>query len=147
MNENKIEVFNSAEFGTVRTLKTEDGKVLFCGADVAKALGYSNPYDALTRHCKSDGVVKHEGVSKTTNQYGKTTEQLVEIKFITEGNVYRLITHSRLPNAERFEVWVFDEVLPEIRRTGSYGNINIEEVIVKAVTLAMSETVFCNEGI
>ncbi|MDE6092855.1 MAG: Bro-N domain-containing protein, partial [Ruminococcus sp.] len=89
LNENKIEVFSSAEFGTVRTLNTEDGKVLFCGADVAKALGYSNPYDALTRHCKLDGVVKHEGVSKTTNQYGKTTEQIVEMKFITEGNVYR----------------------------------------------------------
>ncbi|MDE6092529.1 MAG: nucleotide exchange factor GrpE, partial [Ruminococcus sp.] len=47
---------------------------------------------------------------------------------ITEGNVYRLITHSKLSNAERFEVWVFDEVLPEIRHTGSYGNVNIEGI-------------------
>ena len=63
------------------------------------------------------------------------------MKFITEGNVYRLITHSKLPNAERFETWVFDEVLPEIRQTGSYGNVNVEEVIIRAVTLAVSETV------
>ena len=141
MSENKIEVFSSAEFGAVRTLKTENGKVIFCGADVAKALGYSNARDALSRHCKSDGVVKRDVVSKTTNQYGKTTEQVVEMKFITEGNVYRLITHSKLPNAERFETWVFDEVLPEIRQTGSYGNVNVEEVIIRAVTLAVSETV------
>lgn len=55
MSENKIEVFSSAEFGAVRTLKTEDGKVIFCGEDVAKALGYSNARDALSRHCKLDG--------------------------------------------------------------------------------------------
>ena len=120
MNENKLEVYSNVELGAVRILETAEGKILFCGADVAKALGYSNPYDALTRHCKSDGVVKHEGVSKTTNQYGKTTEQIVEMKFITEGNVYRLITHSKLPNAERFESWVFDEVLPAIRKHGAY---------------------------
>ena len=133
MNENKIEVFSSAEFGTVRTLRTTDGKVLFSGADVAKSLGYSNARDALLRHCKEDGVVKHDII----DSMGRTQQA----KFITEGNVYRLITHSKLPNAEHFESWVFDEVLPEIRRTGSYGNISLEEVIVKTITLAVSETV------
>ena len=132
MNENKIEVFRSAEFGVVRTIGTTDGKVLFCGADIAKALGYSNARDALLRHCKEKGVVKHDTLTKGGIQ---------ELTYIDEGNVYRLITHSKLPNAERFEAWVFDEVLPEIRRTGSYGNVNIEETIVKAVTLAVSETV------
>lgn len=58
--ENKIEIFSSAEFGAVRTLETADGKVLFCGADVAKALGYSNARDALIRHCKEKGVAKHD---------------------------------------------------------------------------------------
>lgn len=72
MNENKIEVFRSAEFGTVRTVKTADGKVMFCGADVAKALGYSNTRDALTKHCKTDGVAFYDGVTTTTNQYGVT---------------------------------------------------------------------------
>ena len=63
------------------------------------------------------------------------------MKFITEGNLYRLIVRSKLPAAKRFERWVFDEVLPEIRRTGGYGSVNIEEVITKAVTTAVSETV------
>ena len=62
LNGNKIEVFNSAEFGTVRTLETADGKVFFYGADIAKALGYSNARDALLRHCKRDGVVKHDTI-------------------------------------------------------------------------------------
>ena len=132
MNENKVEVFSSAEFGTVRTLKTTDGKVLFCGADVAKALGYSNSRKALADHCKEKGVTKRDTLTKGGIQ---------ELTYIDEGNVYRLITHSKLPNAERFEAWVFDEVLPEIRHTGSYGNVNVEEVIVRAVTLAVSEMV------
>ncbi len=130
MNENKIEVFSSAEFGTVRTMETKDGKVIFCGSDIAKALGYARPKDAISAHCK--GAVKHRTL---------TNGGMQEMNFITEGDVYRLITHSKLPNAERFEAWVFDEVLPEIRRTGSYGNVNIEEIIVKAVTLAVSETI------
>lgn len=132
MNENKIEVFSSSEFGAVRTLKTTDGKILFCGKDIAKALGYSNVRDALLRHCKEKGVVKCDTLTKGGMQ---------ELTYIDEGNVYRLITHSKLPNAERFELWVFDEVLPEIRQTGSYGNVNIEEIIIKAATLAVSETV------
>ena len=113
MNENKIEVFNSAEFGAVRTIQTDDGKILFCGSDVAKALGYSNTKDALARHCKENGVAFHDLI----DSMGRTQQA----KFITEGNVYRLITHSKLPEAERFEAWVFDEVLPTIRRTGSYA--------------------------
>lgn len=130
MNENKFEIFSSSEFGSVRTLETTNGKVLFCGADVAKALGYSNTRDALLRHCK--GVVKHDA---------PTTSGIQEMTFIPEGDLYRLITHSKLPNAERFESWVFDEVLPTIRKYGGYGNVNIEEIIVRAVTLTVSETV------
>ncbi len=63
------------------------------------------------------------------------------MKFITEGNLYRLIVRSKLPAAKKFERWVFDEVLPEIRRTGGYGSVNIEEVITKAVTTAVRETI------
>lgn len=132
MNENKIEVFSSTEFGTVRTLETADGKILFCGADVAKALGYSNSRKALADHCKEKGVTKRDTLTKGGIQ---------ELTYIDEGNVYRLITHSKLPTAERFEMWVFDEVLPEIRRTGGYGKINLEEVIAKTVAVAVSETV------
>ena len=63
------------------------------------------------------------------------------VKFIIEGNLYILIVRSKLPAAKKFERWVFDEVLPEIRQTGGYGGVNIEEVITKAVTTAVSETI------
>lgn len=116
---NDLQIFEKPEFGSIRTTE-KDGKVLFCGSDVAKALGYANPRDALARHCKVDGVVKHDVVSETVNQYGVATQQNVTMSFITEGNVYRLITHSKLPAAEQFEHWVFDEVLPTIRKTGTY---------------------------
>lgn len=112
-----IQIFDNPDFGTVRTLDN-DGVVLFCATDVAKALGYSNPYDAISRHCK--GVVKREGVSQTTNQHGTTTNQTVEMSFIPESDLYRLVFSSKLPTAEKFTDWVTSEVLPQIRKTGSY---------------------------
>lgn len=110
-------IFNNPEFGSVRTLE-ENGVVLFSATDVARALGYSNPYDAITRHCK--GVVKREGVSHTTNQHGTTTEQKSEMSFIPESDLYRLVFSSKLPTAEKFTDWVTEEVLPSIRKHGAY---------------------------
>lgn len=115
---NELQIFNNEEFGQVRTVEI-DGKPYFAATDIARALGYSNPYDAISRHCK--GVVKHEGVSKTINQYGKETIQTDNINFIPEGDIYRLIVRSNLPAAEKFERWVFDEVIPSIRKTGGYN--------------------------
>lgn len=109
---NDLQIFQSADFGSIRTME-RDGKVLFCGRDVAAALGYTNTKDALSKHCKSDGVAFRYPIR---DSLGRTQEA----RFITEGDVYRLITHSRLPAAEQFERWVFDEVLPAIRRTGGY---------------------------
>ncbi len=107
---NGLQVFRDEQFGTVRTID-EDGKILFCGRDVALALGYAKPEDAINRHCKNapafHGVIDNMG-----------REQ--KARFIDEGDLYRLITHSRLPAAEAFEKWVFDVVLPEIRQTGRY---------------------------
>lgn len=111
MNGNKFEIYSNAEFGAVRTLETAEGKILFCGADVAKALGYSNSRKALADHCKEKGVTKCDTL---------TNGGIQALTYIDEGNVYRLITHSKLPNAERFESWVFDEVLPTIRKHGAY---------------------------
>lgn len=87
--------------------------MIFCGADVAKALGYTDTAKAIKSHCKENGWV----ICPVIDSMGRTQQA----KFITEGNVYRLITHSKLPNAERFETWVFDEVLPTIRKHGSYN--------------------------
>lgn len=106
--ENKIQVFENSEFGSVRTIEEND-KVLFCGLDMAKALGYSNPRKALSDHCK--------GVTK---RYAPTSGGEQEMSFIPEGDVYRLIASSKLPSAEKFEKWVFDDVLPTIRKHGAY---------------------------
>ena len=105
---NQMEIFKNPEFGSIRTFE-QDGKVLFCGKDVAQALGYRRPADAIAAHCK--GVC----VLPTPSNGG-----IQQMKFIPEGDVYRLIVHSKLPSAERFERWVFDEVLPSIRQHGAY---------------------------
>ena len=104
-----MEIFNNAEFGSVRIIE-ENGSFLFCASDVAKALGYSNVHSALQRHCK--GVVKRDTVTSTRG--------IQALTYIPEGDVYRLIVHSKLPSAERFERWVFDEVLPSLRKNGIY---------------------------
>lgn len=105
---NELQVFNNNEFGQLRTINI-DGKDYFVGKDIALALGYKNTNDAISRHCK--GVVKHEGLKING----------IEVALITEGDIYRLITHSKLPTAEKFEEWVFDEVLPSIRKHGMYA--------------------------
>lgn len=109
MTNTNIEIFNNAEFGSVRIIE-ENGIFLFCASDVAKALGYSNVHSALQRHCK--GVVKRDTVTSTRG--------IQALTYIPEGDVYRLIVHSKLPSAERFERWVFDEVLPALRKNGIY---------------------------
>lgn len=113
MNENGIQVFMNEVFGEIRILEQNDGKVLFCGKDVALALNYKDTVNALKAHCKEDGVVKRHLI----DSLGRTQEA----SFITEGNLYRLITHSRRPDSEKFERWVFDDVLPSIRKHGSYS--------------------------
>ena len=105
---NELQIFNSEEFGDIRTAEI-DGKPYFVGTDVAKALGYSNPRDAVSRHCK--GVVKRDT---------PTSSGIQSMSYINEGDLYRLIMKSKLPSAEKFESWVMDEVLPAIRKTGSY---------------------------
>lgn len=134
---NDLKVFSNSEFGELGVLVI-DGKEWFPAHQCAKILGYSNPRDAVHRHCKTEGVVKHDGVSYTTNQHGVTTQQAVEIKYINEGNLYRLIVSSKLPKAEKFERWVFEEVLPSIRHNGGYVP-NAEELIAKTATAVVSE--------
>ena len=130
---NELQIFENAEFGAVRTIE-KNGKIYFCGKDTAEALGYANVNDALMKHCKKDGVVFCEVI----DNMGRTQRA----KFIDEGNLYRLITHSKLPEAEKFEKWVFEEVLPSIRRNGGYiagqESLSQEEILAKAVLLAQN---------
>ena len=106
-----INLIKHPEFGAIRTAVIAN-EVWFCGKDVCKALGYARHHDAMNQHCKQGGTMKHRTLSESGMQ---------EMKFINEGNLYRLILRSQLPAAERFESWVCDEVLPQLRRTGFYG--------------------------
>lgn len=109
---NELKLFESREFGNVRTLETDDGKVMFAGKDVASALGYKDTVNAIKAHCR--GVAKHH--IPHPQSAGKT----IEMTFIPESDVYRLAFSSKLPNAERFTDWVTEEVIPSIRKHGAY---------------------------
>ena len=129
----ELKVFKNSNFGTVRTIEI-NGIVFLCATDVAKCLGYTNPRKAINDHCK--------GVTKCSFP---TEGGVQEVNFIPEGDVYRLIVRSKLPQAEKFENWVFDEVLPSIRQTGGYKDIDIQSVIaetVKQTVLEVTKTIF-----
>ncbi|ACO74652.1 Possible bacteriophage antirepressor [Laribacter hongkongensis HLHK9] len=96
----------------VRTHADATGELWFCATDVCDVLGYRNARDAITKHCREKGVAKRD----TLTDGGKQ-----ELVFISEPNLYRLIVKSRKPEAERFETWVMEDVLPAIRKTGSYA--------------------------
>ena len=105
---NDLQIFKNSEFGEVRTLDN-DGAVMFCGKDVAVALGYKAPKDAISVHCK--GAVKRRIPTAGGDQ---------EMLFIPESDLYRLVFSSKLPTAEKFTDWVTAEVLPTIRKHGAY---------------------------
>lgn len=129
----KLTIFENKRFGTVRTIE-ENGKVIFCGTDVASSLGYTNPQKAIKDHCKKDGVTFRSVI----DSLGRTQQA----KFISEGNLYRLISHSKLPAAEQFEKWIFDEVLPSIRQHGLYATdqlLNDPDLAIAAFTALKKE--------
>ena len=131
---NELQIFQNAEFGTVRTID-ENGKELFCGSDVAKALGYKNPSKALSDHCK--GITKRYTPTKSGTQ---------EMNFIPEGDIYRLAAKSELPGADKFECWIFDEVLPSIRKHGAYMTPEtLEAAIMNPDTLIKIATALKDE--
>jgi prophage antirepressor-like protein len=126
--DNALSVFNFNGM-QVRTVE-QNGTPWFVANDVAEILGYSRPRDAVKSHCKCTKLLK--GVDSpllTDSNYG--------ITIIPESDVYRLIMRSKLPSAERFEEWVTSEVLPSIRKTGSYAiaqqPMNPHELIARAV--------------
>lgn len=118
---NEVTIFNNPEFGEIRTLETEDGKVLFCGKDVAAALGYKDTVNALKAHCK--GVAKHH------LPHPQSPDKTIEMTFIPESDVYRLAFGSKLPTAEKFTDWVTEEVLPSIRKNGCYSKQEISPML------------------
>ncbi|WP_368295648.1 ORF6C domain-containing protein [Enterocloster citroniae] len=113
---NDIKIFNNAEFGQIRTVESED-KIYFVASDIAKALGYENTSKAIADHCR--------WVTKRYIPHPQNPDKKIEVNVIPEGDMYRLITHSKLESAERFESWVFDDVLPSIRQNGYYESPNM----------------------
>lgn len=109
------------EGSQVRTAQDDNGNPLFCGTDVAQVLGYANPAKAVIDHCK--GFLFWKPL--------ETAGGIQKVRFISEGDMYRLITSSKLPAAERFEKWVYDEVLPSIRKHGAYMT---QQTLDKALT-------------
>lgn len=101
----------------VRVIVDPNQEFWFCGTDVCNVLGYCNAVDALVKHCKPKGIAKRYTPTNGGNQ---------ELTFINEPNLYRLIIKSRKPEAEPFEAWVFEEVLPQIRKTGQYSQKSTE---------------------
>lgn len=113
---NEVTVFNFNQ-KQVRTIIDSDGNPLFCGKDVCGILGYANASDALSKHCH--GVAKRYPI---VDSLGRTQDA----RFLTEPDLYRLIVSSQLPAAQEFEKWVFEEVLPTIRKTGQYKTITTD---------------------
>lgn len=117
---NQLQIYNNPDFGKVRTIE-EEGIIWFAASDVAKALGYSNPRDAIARHCKSACVVFHDvGVITGKRADGTPAIQSKSMSFINAGNLYRLIAGSKLPDAVKFESWIFDDLVPNTLRNGGY---------------------------
>ncbi len=119
------QVFNHPQFGEICTVQQEEGKVLFKANDVARSLGYAETAKAVRTHCKGVSVLD----TPIENQYGTVVMQ--PTKFISESDVYRLVMRSKLPEAEKFQDWVCEEVLPAIRKDGAYLS---EKALQRAVT-------------
>lgn len=128
---NDLKVFNHSEFGELGVIEV-NGKPYFPATACAKILGYVNPKDAIRRHCRWG--VKHD------LPHPQNPEKTITMNFIPEGDLYRLIVSSKLPAAEKFERWVFDEVLPSIRRQGAYTP-NLTEIIAQTVKATVSEVI------
>lgn len=130
---NELQTYINQKFGSVRIMNVEN-QPYFVANDVAKALGYKNPSDATNKHCKKPIMIWG------SDSLGRQQE----FKVISEGDVYRLITRSKLPSAEEFETWVFEEVLPQIRQTGGYIPVTEEdptEVFLARAVQVANETI------
>lgn len=123
---NELQVFSNGEFGKVRII-IRDGEPWFVGKDVTNILGYSNSRDALSKRVEKED----KGVANCDTPSGSQ-----EMTIINESGLYSLIFSSKLDSAKRFKRWVTSEILPSIRKNGSYGTLNTEQVIQIATTVS-----------
>lgn len=130
---NDLQVFNNEQFGQIRMLEI-DKKPYFVATDIAKALGYINTSKAIKDHCR--------WVTKRYIPHPQSENKNLEVNVIPEGDIYRLITNSELPGAEKFESWVFDDVLPAIRKHGMYATdelLDNPDLLIAAATKLKEE--------
>lgn len=132
---NDLQIFNSEEFGTVRTV-TIDNEPWFVGKDVAEALGYSDTNKAVAMHVENEDKKLNDKSSPSFGQRGAT--------LINESGLYALIFGSKLESAKRFKHWVTSEVLPSIRKTGSYDHFSPE---MKAILMHDKKLVKMDERV
>ncbi len=129
----EVSRFGHEEFGTIRTVDV-DGEVWFVAKDVTDALGYREAYDALESHVRpgqrANRVVAGAGSGIAANR---------RMAVVNEGGLYRLIMRSNLPGADAFQDWVTDEVLPQIRKTGSYNVPGTPGSFAEALELAAKQ--------
>ena len=126
-----IQIFKHKEFCNIRTMSGEHGEPLFCGKDVAEALGYGNPQKAIRDHV----FLEDKGVNEMGTPGG--TQKAI---FINESGLYALIIRSKLESARKFKRWVTSEVLPSIRKLGGYmvakADESDEEIMARAMQIA-----------
>lgn len=128
---NELRAFRNDEFGELNILEI-NAKPYFPATACARILGYSHPENAIHKHCRYS---LKRGVPHPQNP-----QKMIEMNFIPESDLYRLIVHSRLPAAERFEKWVFEEVLPSIRQSGGYAP-DMAKMIRQEVRDALQEVI------
>ena len=127
-----IQVFNHPQFGDIRTTGTPDNPE-FCAMDLCRALGYKNGRDALAKHVDDPDVAKRDmGVVTGKKADGTDAVQMVSASFVNESGMYSLVLGSTLPQAKQFKRWITSEVLPSIRKTGSYS---VEQLSRKQLAL------------
>ena len=129
---NNLQIFNNERFGRVRIIMSDENKPMFLANDVARSLGYIEYQKAIRTHCK--------GVSEMDTP---TDGGIQRVKYIPESDVYRLVMRSKLPQAEQFQDWVCDEVLPAIRKTGGYMSAketDTPEMIMARAVLVANDT-------
>lgn len=125
---NNLQIFSNNEFGNIRTA-TIDGQVWFIGKDIAEALGYSNASKAVSTHVNANDRILQ--TLEADSQNGNVVK--TQTALINESGLYALIFGSKLESAERFKHWVTSEVLPTLRKTGSYGMPQGKELLALAV--------------
>lgn len=130
MNTTAITTFNNEEFGNVRTL-TIDGDPWFVGKDIAECLGYSNTKDALRKHVDSEDKImgSQNATPSITDNLGRKQFPT----FINESGVYSLILGSKLESAKKFKRWVTSEVLPSLRKTGTYTVVTAQPSVTSSI--------------